>query len=391
MAATQSFLMNTETTNTPDHGDRPHAEFGPSSLKHVNACAGWQSRGGTNDAAEMGTRIHEAVEVRNPGSLHNEKELDIYNKLLEDMDGAIEFLREKAGQEPVIHQEITLDMSLNGCETFGTADIVAIAGSYAVLHDHKTGVGKVDPPPENWQSTAYAVGVFQKFPEVRIIFASFSLPQRNEILVGEYHRDKLADYILELSGTILLAQQVRPKWANNGTPSWEELEINNGCQYCLHRDRCPALGHTAIEIVKKAKPDFFAETDLDISNIDDPETLAKMYSVAVIIEKWAEGVRAKTVQLAKDGVEFPGLRLKSLGSKKIIVDKQAFLGYASGLGIDTETVLNLIEIPVAKVRDFYAAKAPKGKKTEWSRNFEEGLETERILEKSEPRYTLSQN
>lgn len=383
--------MSTETNAiTPDHSERPHAEYGPSSLKHVNACAGWESRGGTNDAAEMGTRIHEAVEVRNPSALHNEKEVGIFNQLIIDMDDAIAYLKEKTDIEPIIHQEIRLEMALNGCETFGTADIVAVAGNQAVLHDHKTGIGHVDAPPENWQSTAYAIGVFQQFPEVSTIYASFSLPQRQELLIGEYHRDQLPHYIAIVSDTIITAMAVRPQWKNNGTPNWESLNITNGCSYCAHRDRCPALGHTAQEIAVRLYPDILPDGPVSAADIEDPEIISKLYSVATIVEKWADGIRAKAVALAKDGVELPGLKLKSMGARKLIVDKPAFLAYANGRGIDLAQVLEASDIPFAKIRDVYTAKAPKGKKTEWARDFEVGLDDERILERGTERFTLAQ-
>lgn len=378
------------TDKNVNHSDRPHAEFGPSSLKHINNCAGWESRGGTNSAAEMGTRIHEAVEVRDPSALHDEKEVAIYEKLIQDMDGAIEFLKNHTGVEPVVHQEIRLEMKLDGCETFGTADIVAVAGSCAVLHDHKTGIGKVDAPPENWQSTAYAVGVFQTFPEVDTIFASFSMPQRNELLVGEYTRNKLAEYIQNLSNAINKASVVRPQWANGGTPDWEQLEISNSCQYCMHKDRCPALGHTAQEVATRYRPELLPSGSIASSDIEDPEILARLYTIATIVEKWAEGIRHRAVEMAKQGHELPGLKLKSLGSRKIIVDKAGFLEYASARGLSPFDIIELSDVPLAKIRDHYASKAPKGKKTAWARDFEDGMQAERLLDKGAERYTLTQ-
>jgi hypothetical protein len=375
----------------PNHTDRPHAEFGPSSLKHVHNCPGWESRGGTNEAAEMGTRIHEAVEVRSPDTLHNEKEVEIYEQLIRDMDAAVANIKELSGVEPTVHQEIRLEIKLNGCETFGTADIVAVAGPYACLHDHKTGIGSVDSPPKNWQSTAYAVGVFQKFPEVQTIFASFSIPQRGELLIGEYSRHRLDEDIERLSQTILRAQKVRPMW-RGGAPGWEELEINNSCQYCKHQSVCPALGHTAVEIARRYQSDLLpADGLIASSDIDDPEVLARLYTVATIVEKWADGIRHKTLSLAKEGVDIPGYRLKSMGAKKNVVDKASFLQYIESLGINQLELLQNVEIPVTKIRDLYAGKAPKGKKTAWARQFEDGLEQERITEKGTERFTLTRD
>ena len=380
----------TETKQTPDHSERPHAEFGPSSLKHVNACPGWVSRGGTSDAAEMGTRIHEAVEIRDPSALHDEKEVQIYNALIRDLEQQLDQLKAVAATEDItLLQEIRLDIALDGCETFGTCDILALAEDYALLHDHKTGVGRVDEPPYNWQSKAYAVGVFQKYPQVNSIIASFSIPQRGELLEGCYVRDNLPTYVRELSDTINPASKVRPLW-DTGKPPLEVLSISNSCQYCKHQQSCPALGHTAVEIATRYNPDLLPSGPIDSSSVEDPEDLAKLLAVAKIVEKWAEGIIFKAMSTVKAGTPLPGYRLKSMGAKKNVVDKAGFFQYAQSIGFELSEVLELCEVPVGKLRDLYAARAPRGKKTEFARKFDDDLELERILEKGTERFTLVQ-
>lgn len=39
-----------------------------------------------NAAAEKGTRIHEALEVRDPSALHDEEELEIYEQIVQEED-----------------------------------------------------------------------------------------------------------------------------------------------------------------------------------------------------------------------------------------------------------------------------------------------------------------
>ena len=64
----------------PNHTDRGHAEFSPSALKYLAACPGFHGREGTSSAAERGTRIHEALEVRNPAHLQDEAEVQCYEQ-----------------------------------------------------------------------------------------------------------------------------------------------------------------------------------------------------------------------------------------------------------------------------------------------------------------------
>ena len=66
-----------------NHSERAHAEFGPSGLKYVKACPGFKGKEGTSEAAEKGTRIHEALEVHDPSALRDEEELGIYEKIVQ--------------------------------------------------------------------------------------------------------------------------------------------------------------------------------------------------------------------------------------------------------------------------------------------------------------------
>jgi hypothetical protein len=150
------------------------------------------------------------------------------------------------------------------------------------------------------------------------------------------------------------------------------------------------LGHTAQEVVKRYSPEQLPSGNISGKDIEDPEVLARMYVVATIVEKWAEGIRYRAVEMAKQGHELPGLRLKSLGSRKIIVDKAGFLSYASERGLTAFDIIQLSDVPLAKIRDHYASKAPKGKKTAWAREFEDGMQAERILDKGAERFTLTQ-
>ena len=66
----------------PNHTDRGHAEFSPSALKYLAGCPGFHGQAGSSAAAEKGTRIHEALEVRDPSSLADEEELTIYSQIV---------------------------------------------------------------------------------------------------------------------------------------------------------------------------------------------------------------------------------------------------------------------------------------------------------------------
>tara|TARA_R100000426_G_scaffold20039_2_gene17267 strand:+ start:1976 stop:2266 length:291 start_codon:yes stop_codon:yes gene_type:complete len=89
--------------DTPNHSNRGHAEFGPSGLKYIAACPGFHGAEGTSEAAERGTRIHEALEVHDPSALHDEEEVEIYDKIVE-MENEFMANFESNGQCPATEQ-----------------------------------------------------------------------------------------------------------------------------------------------------------------------------------------------------------------------------------------------------------------------------------------------
>jgi hypothetical protein len=379
------------TPDTPNHADRDHADISPSGVKMVRYCPGFRNRGGTSAAAEKGTRIHEAIEARDPSELLDEDEHEIYEACIRDMDQVIGDLRDMTGIEPVVHQEIRLQIDLGACKTFGTADVLAIAGEWAVLHDHKTGVSRIDPPPMNDQGTSYAIGVFQKFPEIRHIRASFSVPKRNELLVGDYHRDLLPEYVEDIGSVIVVAAYVRRMW-DGGTPPLEILTPNDNCRYCefSETNRCPALGALVFDVVKRydAGGALPPEGSIHGSDIDDPETLSRMLPLADIAEKWANGVKYRAKEVAMRDGKFPGYVIKSMGSPREISDPVALKEFAEGCGFEIDELLKAATFSLSGLTKIVSAKAPRGQKQDAVRQFEEGLEMFGALTRKPERFSL---
>lgn len=372
---------------TPE--ERPHAEYGPSSLKYVAACRGWESRGGTSEAAEMGNRIHTACETRNPAGLLDERENSIYEELVAMEDRWLAQVFQFSDSETVIHTELQLDIELPyECSTFGTSDLVAVSGDVALVLDYKTGVGEIDEVDSNYQSKAYSVGVFQRFPEVNTIHAVFLIPQRGQELHGVYTRDMLESLQDMLARVIIGAKTVRPKWFIN-TVQPEELTPNNGCQYCKRADRCPALACAAFELAERYDENWIPTGPVHSTEIDDPVTLAKFYAVACVMDKWASGIKHKAVQSGLAGLPPDGYRMRSMGSTRKITDSVGFLAVAEQeLELDTSELMQFADFPFAKIRDYYATKAKRGQKTAFAKRFEEVMTDANVIEAGTERFTL---
>ena len=370
--------------DTPDHTSRDHAEFSPSSLKYVAACSGYNGRSGTSAAAEKGTRIHEALEVRDSSALQDEEEVEIYDQIVKDED---EFLHTVIGdQERTEYNEVVVDVELEGTSTWGTCDRLTIYGNKAVMGDYKTGISVIDIPTENWQAKAYTAGAFQRFPEIDEIVFVFYIPVRGEVLHGKFTRDDLPQLIKDLSYVIKSGELLRPQW-DGGYPEIAKLSPNVNCRFCAYEDRCPALGAIAIEVANRVAENTLPKTD--IADPDDPETLEQLWAIAKIVTNWATRIKAKAIAMAKDGTEFPSLRLRSMGASRKCNDNVKLAELAATFDMPHEELVRLANFPLKKISEAVGKAAPDGEKGQVTKDFIDAVEEAGIVERSETRYTLS--
>jgi CRISPR/Cas system-associated exonuclease Cas4 (RecB family) len=368
----------------PDHTSRDHAEFSPSSLKYVAACSGYTGRSGTSAAAEKGTRIHEALEVRDSSALHDEGEVEIYEQIVKDED---EFLQTVIGDtERTEYNEVLVDVELDRTSTWGTCDRLTLYGNKAVMGDYKTGISIIDAPRDNWQAKAYTVGAFQRFPDIQTITFVFYIPVRGEVLHSEFKRKELPELIKELSYVIKSGELIRPKW-DEGTPELRDLTPNVNCRFCAYEERCPALGAIAIEIANRVAENTLPECD--ITDPDDPETLEHLWPIAKIVTNWATRIRAKAIAVARDGKEFPSLRLRSLGATRKCNDNTKLMEIVSDFDLQDEDIVNIANFPLKKIAEAVGRSAPEGEQGQKARDFMDAVEAADIINQSDTRYTLS--
>lgn len=378
--------MKTEEVN---HADRAHAIFGPSGLKNYKQCAGFENKNTSSEASEKGTRIHEALETRDPSGLLDEEEVRIYDRLLaeelevfESMFGGLE--------DVTIHREERLDIELD-CETptFGTSDIIAFKGADGLGVDYKTGISKIDEVRDNWQAKAYTLGMFQRYPELQTVTFCFLVPQRDEILLGRFERSEMDSLRADISAIIRKAEQTRPKWAD-GTIDLDDLGPSVNCRYCAHEDHCPAMGHLSFSIAKRYRPDLLPDGPIASGEIDDPKMLEKWYTIARIVEEWASGIKHKAMQIALANPDaFEGYKLRSMGALKKTTDKNSLAQLALRHNLSLEEVIEAADLSLSKLSEVIHEKAAKGKKAGAVREFEAQAQELGLVEVGDTRYTLA--
>ena len=370
------------------HADRGHAEFSPSSLKYVAGCAAYHGKDGSSPAAEMGTRIHEALEVRDPAALQNEEELDLYNRCADMED---EFLADAfpPDEERTEFYEVQVDVDLGDTQTYGTCDRLSISsdGKYGVLADYKTGISTIDKPHENMQAIAYTIGVFQKFPDLETIMFAFYVPQRGSLpLLGSFVSTELPDLIEVLGNVIKEGERVRPMWGGGQCPPAGDCNPTQNCRFCRHEDRCPALGGLVLDVASNLQRKDF--TNIDIEAVDDPASIEELWNISKIVEAWAKRLRARAMEMAHEGAEFPSLRLSSMGAPTKVVDNHKFIKIASDMGVDTDELLESATFAVTKTAKLVGETADKGEKGQKSAEFLDTCKDAGALEKQKERFTL---
>ena len=123
--------------------------------------------------------------------------------------------------------------------------------------------------------------------------------------------------------------------------------------------------------------------------------MVRLWMVAKIVSNWASRIKSKAVEMAKDGVEYPSLRLRSMGRTRKCHDNTKLLEIASEI-TDVENtdelnreLLELANLPLRKVADTVGSYADKGEKGQKANDFLDALEKADIVSTSEERYTLS--
>lgn len=285
------------------------------------------------------------------------------------------------------YNEIVLDIELDyGLTTFGTCDRLTVYdGEKAVLGDYKTGISQIDHPSVNYQAKAYTLGVFQKFPSIEEVTFVFYIPLYNDTPHHTFTREDIPALRKELSTVIALATGTRHYW-EGGSPPTSNLNPTQNCRFCRHEEHCPALVGLVTEVAKKVGDQF---TDVDFDDTESPEQVEMLFDLAKVVEKWAATYKKRAVELAKEGMSFPGLKLKSMGASSRISDVEGFVEVAAQFGLSDKDLLNLASFPLGKVAKAVSDGAKSKEKTATRTEFLDLLEEKSIVSKSEERFTLS--
>lgn len=345
-----------------------HHEFSPSQLGYREACPGWKNEEGEQSVqAAEGTMMHSALETGKLTGLNEEQVrcVELVADLFSDMVGDL-------GEGAEKHQELRL--SIMGL-TFGTADLVAVNGKLAKIGDAKFGWSPVEDAELNLQGWAYAIGVFERWPEVREVEVVFAQPRLDT--VSRYTFDRLKDLgnmKLRVSTVIARAKKHKP----------EDLKPSEfTCLYCGAKATCTALHKKALVVSSK-----FVELDSDSQLLDiyNPEQLAtpelrsKAEILRRIMEPWCEKVKKENLRhVMETGEEIPGFEVKTRAGRRSVTNPQIAWDLVKDR-LTPDEFASVTDVSVAQLLKAYSDKAPKGSKEKYKQEIEDRLTDAGVLQ-----------
>lgn len=348
-----------------------HHEFSPSQLAYREACPGWQPEDGEQSPqAAEGTMMHKALETGDLKGLNEEQNRCV--SLVSELFVAMREELEQDGEKADVQQELRLQiMGL----TFGTADLVLVAGKHAKIGDAKFGWNPVEDAETNLQGWAYAVGIFEKWPSVDYVEVVFAQPRLDSVSRANFQRKAdLERMKLRIAAVIARAKNHKP----------EDLRPSEfSCLYCGAKATCTALHKKALVISSK-----FVELapDKELLDIYNPEQLAtpalrgKAEILRRVLEPWCEKVRKENLKhVLETGEEIPGFEVKSRAGRRSVSDPQITWELVKDK-MTPEEFAGVTEVSVAQLLKAYSDKAPRGSKEKLKQEIEDRLTDAGVLQ-----------
>jgi hypothetical protein len=272
----------------------------------------------------------------------------------------------------IIQKELKLSI-LDGT-TFGTADIVMVKGDRAIIGDAKFGWTAVEDAEYNLQGWAYAVGVFEKYPEVQMVDVVFAQPRLNMVSRHAFYRSVDLDRMKLRVATVIARAKHDVKELN--PTEW-------ACLYCGAKATCTALHKKALIISSK----FSSLTpDGELLDLYNPEQLAtpelrgKAEILRRVLEPWCEKVKKENLKHALEtGEDIPGFELKSRSGRRSVSDPQITWELVKDR-LTPEEFASVTEVSVAQLLKAYSDKAPRGSKEKLKQEIEDRLNDAGVLQ-----------
>lgn len=319
-----------------NHASRAHALLSASSAHRWLKCTLAPHLEDTQPSVDtiysrQGTKAHELAEEMLRAYLIEKDPIKakwVYAEgLKDDKDMAevktyVEAILELApGDDPYIGLEITLDLSEWAPESFGTADVLMIAGDHLQVCDLKYGQGERVEAQDNPQLKLYGLGA------LALVSAIYDIKTVSMTIVQPRlsHQDTMqlsADELLEWGESIKPTAKMAHQGKGNLTPG-------HHCRFCKVRAICPARKELYMNLIPTTVADVALLTN---------EQIAELLPHVEQVEQFIKDIKAKAISMLLAGQEVPGFKVVEGRSNRKVADEQGLVAAMTANGIPEASI-----------------------------------------------------
>lgn len=311
-----------EAAPAPNHAARTHHKNSPSKLPYLAACAGFENfDSGDNDAAEMGTRLHEYMDTIVKRWVASDRKktllqhLEIFSKevAIDDIERHLMLLciRELSNWINLQGAEFDLEITVEVKRADGTLltkghlDVLILlkTKTSGLLLDYKFGWVRVKDAKDNEQGLAYALGCFNRYPQLETIAIMFLQPRLTPMKTT--HVIKRSDFAETLNRISLVIERAEYVQQRGFTPETiQMLKTGTQCLYCAHTKNgaCPARLNVLSKTVTSALPLEFP-ANWAPEQITTPEQAALARYAVERIEDFLDPIKQRAKEIALSSAE----------------------------------------------------------------------------------------
>lgn len=302
--------MTNPQSATPDLQSPPdHHPLGPSSLYRRQQCPGslrleqdMPETPDTSGIRDHGTQLHEAV-------ANHEMRLDLPindQRLLAICDAALAPYDNPDWPQWQFEQRLNIFESPFDTEPllFGTCDFYVVHrhGRQAAMVDFKFGYNPVEAPHANLQLAAYALGVFQMYPDVERVECIICQPTLGDAGVTEpwvfTQPDALLTTICRIRDRCYAAETI--------------LKAGDHCRYCRAKSICPEFKRFHGVALRDPQPAI------------EPSTAADLLTRTKMAERLLDELKARIkAEVEAHGDEYGDLCIVSQPGNRYVSDIHA--------------------------------------------------------------------
>lgn len=300
-----------------------HARLSPSGASQWMQCPGSiRAQEGlpdkANEAAELGTAIHELAEMSLRSGKAPELFIDrfIYDrpcdvKMAEIAAVYVDYVNRLPGTKLFEHR---LDLGRWVPDSFGTSDAVAIDEGVLTIVDLKTGGMRVMADGE--QLKIYALGAFDAFGfDYQVDLVRMVIVQPTLDHIDEH----------EMTVKELLAwgeKKLKPAALKALDPKAPLSPSEKACRFCRAAPVCPALAQQSLDLVDATFDDLSEPLDLPEPELLNAARIAELLPHLDGLVNWASAVKEHAGAVIAGGGIVPGYKLVAGRSQRKWTDER---------------------------------------------------------------------